>query len=151
MILRSLAALALLGTALSGCASIVKGSSQDIQLSSGDVSGAECKLSNTRGEWSATTPAKVTVKRSKSALQVHCAKDGYQDGTQVANSGFESWTIGNLLIGGLIGIGIDAGTGAINEYPDMVQVPMTPARSTTSSAAPAGGSAPAKSSAAPSS
>ena len=43
-----------------------------------------------------------------------------------AKSGFEPWSLGNLLIGGLIGLGIDWGTGAIHKYPDAVQVPMTP-------------------------
>ncbi len=154
MKLHSLAALAILGTALSGCASIVEGSSQDIALNTDAVSGATCKVSNARGDWTATTPGSVNVKRSKSAMAVHCTKDGYQEATKTVDSGFEPWTIGNLAIGGLIGIGIDAGTGSMNRYPDAVTVTMTPTSGpVTSDNAPAGGpsAAPAKSSSAPSS
>jgi hypothetical protein len=35
-------------------------------------------------------------------------------------------TAGNLLVGGVIGIGVDAMSGAINKYPDIISVPMIP-------------------------
>jgi len=127
MLVRALAAVVLLGTALSGCASIIKGSSEDIALNTTPVSGASCSLKNGVGEWTASsTPATVKVERSKTNIQVHCSKQGYQDGTTQVASGFQLWTLGNVLIGGLIGVGIDWGTGAINDYPSTVNVPMAP-------------------------
>ena len=146
MILRSLAALALLGTALSGCASIIKGSSEDIALSTPPASGASCTLTNPRGSWTVTTPASVTVKRSKKDVQVHCMKDGYQEASATIPSNFEEWTLGNLLLGGVIGLGVDAGTGAVNKYPSTFEGPMSPNK-----AANAGSAMPAKDAATPSS
>lgn len=137
MFLRAFAAVVLLGTALSGCASIVKGSSEDIALNTAPADGASCSLKNGLGEWSATTPAKVTVKRSKTDIDVRCTKEGYKDGSTVVASGFQPWTLGNLLIGGIIGIGIDWGTGAINDYPSTVNVPMQPTTADTETNTPA--------------
>jgi hypothetical protein len=33
---------------------------------------------------------------------------------------------GNVVFGGFIGLGVDAATGAMNKYPDIVTVAMTP-------------------------
>jgi hypothetical protein len=44
----------------------------------------------------------------------------------IGPSNFEGWTVGNLLLGGIIGLGVDAATGAINEYPHAFQIAMTP-------------------------
>jgi hypothetical protein len=35
-------------------------------------------------------------------------------------------TAGNLIVGGVIGIGVDAMSGAMNKYPDFISVPMVP-------------------------
>ena len=78
------------------------------------------------GSWQMTSPGTVTVQRSKNDIQIHCTKEGYQDAAAVIPSTFEGWTLGNVLIGGIIGFGVDAATGAMNDYPNAFQVPMTP-------------------------
>jgi len=151
MKLQAIAVVAILGTALSGCASIIKGQSEEIAVSTPPAPGATCTLKNTRGEWTVTTPAAVTVKRSKKAIDITCSKDGYQEAKQVVPSDFEYWTLANLLGSPLIGFGIDAATGATNRYPSSVTVQMQPT-STGAAEAPKGPSAPpAKSNAAPTS
>jgi hypothetical protein len=69
-------------------------------------------------------------------VQIHCTKSGFQDAEAVAPSGFEPWTLGNLVFGGLIGIGVDFGTGAVHRYPNAVSVPMTPVPGAPSAALP---------------
>lgn len=118
--------LAVAGVALSGCASIIKGTSQSIAIATPPTTGATCILSSGQGNWSVVSPGAVTVEKSKEDIQVHCSKYGFQDGAGVIPSNFEGWTAGNLLIGGIIGVGVDAATGAINEYPHSYQVPMMP-------------------------
>jgi membrane-associated protease RseP (regulator of RpoE activity) len=59
-------------------------------------------------------------------VTITCIKDGFQDAVASIPSGFEGWTVGNLVIGGVIGLGVDAATGAINDYPNAFQVPMFP-------------------------
>jgi hypothetical protein len=120
------AALAAMGVVVSGCASVVKGTHQTVAITTPPTTGATCTLTNGRGSWEVVSPGPVTVDRSKTDMQVRCTKAGWQDATAVIPSNFEGWTLGNLLIGGVIGVGIDASTGAMNEYPNAFQVPMTP-------------------------
>ena len=49
-----------------------------------------------------------------------CGKEGYQNGRGILNSGFQGWTLGNLVLGGIVGLAVDAGSGAINEYPSSI-------------------------------
>jgi hypothetical protein len=113
--------------ALSGCASIVKGTSQSIAITTPPTTGANCILSSGQGNWTVTSPGAVTVEKSKEDIQVRCDKPGWQQGVATIPSNFEGWTLGNILLGGVIGLGVDAATGAINEYPHAFQVPMTQA------------------------
>lgn len=109
---------------LGGCASIIKGSGQSIAISTPPTAGATCTLTNGLGTWSVTSPGVVKVDKSKQDMQVHCSKPGWQDPTGTIPSNFEGWTVGNLILGGIIGVGVDAATGAINEYQHSFQVPM---------------------------
>ncbi len=118
-------------TQLSACASIIKGSTAAINVTSPPVTGANCTLSSSQGSWQVTTPASVTVERSKEDIQVRCTKEGYQDATAIIPSNFEGWTVGNLIFGGIIGVGVDAATGAMNDYPNAFQVPMIPLNQVT--------------------
>ena len=70
------------------------------------------------------TPGSVTVGRSKHDISVRCVKAGYQDGVGVISSQFEGWTAGNILVGGVVGWGVDAASGAQNEYPKNFQIAM---------------------------
>lgn len=113
--------------ALSGCASIVKGTSESIAITTPPTTGANCVLSSGQGNWTVTSPGSVTVQKSKEDIQVRCDKPGWQQGFATIPSNFEGWTVGNILFGGIVGLGVDAATGAINEYPHAFQVPMTQA------------------------
>jgi len=140
----TLAAVAALGVALSGCATVIKGTVQPVALSSPPVEGANCMLYNSEGTWSAVTPSVVRVNRTKNDLKIVCKKDGYQDATKVVESHFNGATAGNIILGGGVGIVVDAATGADNSYPEAVEVPMTPVNVTpAASATPAAAPAPA--------
>ncbi|MBS0273569.1 MAG: energy transducer TonB [Proteobacteria bacterium] len=135
----SVAALLAVGVSLSGCASVIKGSSQAIAIATPPTTGANCVLTSKEGSWPVVTPGVVKVERSKEDIVIHCTKAGWQDATQTIPSNFEGWTVGNLLIGGVIGVGIDAATGAINEYPHAYNVAMIPAAGNAAAAAEAAG------------
>jgi hypothetical protein len=64
------------------------------------------------------------VKRSKEDMDVVCRAPGYADATGTISSDFEMWTLGNLLFGGVIGLGVDLSTGAVNQYERRYQMPM---------------------------
>jgi hypothetical protein len=126
MRIQTFAALAAMGCALSGCATIVKGTSQDVAIATPPISGAMCILSSGEGSWTVISPGMARVERSKEDMQIRCNKDGYQEAVSTIPSNIEGWTAGNLLVGGAVGFGVDAVSGAINEYPHTFQVPMFP-------------------------
>jgi hypothetical protein len=72
------------------------------------------------------SPGVATVDKSKADIQARCTKPGWEDAAATIPSNFEGWTLGNILLGGVIGLGVDAATGAINDYPHTFQIPMTP-------------------------
>jgi len=57
-------------------------------------------------------------------------------GTSVIPSGTEAMTAGNIVFGGIIGLGVDAASGAMNKYPDIVTVAMVPDQACQRPAAP---------------
>lgn len=143
MKLQAIAAVAALGVALSGCATIIKGTHQSISVNTTPVDGAKCTLVNSEGTYYVTTPGTVTVDKTKSDLQITCTKEGYADGHAVGVSHFNGTTAGNILLGGVIGLGVDAASGADNEYDNLITVPlgtslstMTPAPALTPYSAP---------------
>src|SRR5882724_491759 len=93
------------GFCLSGCATVIKGTTQSIVVTSPPVSGAYCILSSAEGNWPVTTPSAVTVDKSKEDILVRCSKPGYQDASASIPSDFQGWTLGNLVLGGIIGVG----------------------------------------------
>lgn len=119
---------------LGGCASIMRGSSQSVGITTPPVTGATCNLTSKEGTWQVVSPGAVTVERSKDDIQILCNKDGYQEAVAMIPSNFEGWTVGNLVFGGIIGVGVDAATGAMNQYPKSFQVPMQPLSAVPASA-----------------
>ncbi|WP_404385813.1 hypothetical protein [Caenispirillum salinarum] len=113
--------------ALGACSSIVEGTSQNVSVMT-DPSGASCTLSSPNGVLGIVnpTPGSIEVPKSKHNISVACEKEGFQNGAGVLASSFEAMTIGNVIFGGLIGVAIDAGSGAMNKYPATVTVLLAP-------------------------
>ena len=118
------AAIATSAILLSGCATIIDGSSEKIGITTGAVQGAHCVLSNGEGQWSVITPGKVTVERSKHDMKVTCSKQGYQEVSQTIPSDLNGWALVNFALA-VVPLGVDAATGAINDYDDMTNIPMS--------------------------
>jgi hypothetical protein len=122
----SIGMVAIAAITLSGCATIIQGTSQDIAITTPPVSGANCILTSKEGSWAVVSPGVAHVEKSKEDVLIKCTKDGYQEANAVIPSDFQAWTVGNIVAGGLIGVGVDAATGAMNEYPKGFAVPMQP-------------------------
>lgn len=114
------------GVGLGGCATIVEGNDQVVHFDT-EPSGATCSISRS-GEGllypSFKTPTSLNIEKDKDQLVVSCKKDGCREKVFHTNSNFEGWTLGNLVFGGIIGLGVDAASGALNEYPSHVQIPL---------------------------
>lgn len=126
-VLRLLACLAALA-ATSACATIIRGTAQDFTVNS-EPDGARAVLST--GEVCEATPC--TFRRSRNeAFAVVVSRPGYvTEEHQVRNpwsgKGATTGMVGNAILGGAIGVGIDAATGANRDLtPNPLMVTLTP-------------------------
>jgi len=104
-----------LAMSLGGCATITRSTVNQIQITS-EPSGAHVRTSL---QQSCSTPCTLNVSR-KDEFNVTFELDGYQDETvfvktQVAGSGAAGFA-GNVLAGGIVGMGVDVATGATLEH-----------------------------------
>jgi len=112
--------------ALTGCATITRGTT-DVLVVNTDPPGAQVEIS---GEHACTSPCSVELKR-KHDYHVKISKTGYEPVetdvmAQVTGAGAAGMA-GNVLIGGLIGVGVDAMTGARKSLkPNPVEVHLVP-------------------------
>ena len=60
------------------------------------------------------TPANITLPKSKHNVTASCTAQCYSPGVSTLASHTEVMTAGNVAFGGLIGLGIDAASGAMN-------------------------------------
>ncbi|HLW34872.1 MAG TPA: PEGA domain-containing protein [Chthoniobacterales bacterium] len=109
------------------CATITRGVHEKLKVQS-DPAGANVTLST--GE-KGITPATFVEKRRRDQFTVTVSKPGYvsQTVTVQSKAGGTGGTAmaGNILLGGAIGMGVDAGTGAYDSlYPNPVSVTLEP-------------------------
>jgi PEGA domain len=125
-------ALLLLIVSGAGCATIVNGTTEKIQLRSDPV-GAEAMVD---GAHEVTTPTTVELSRGDThSITFH--KEGYQDQTQYLTSSESGWVWGNVLLGGIAGAVADEDSGASKKLSsDVVSVRLIPQLATAGSIAP---------------
>lgn len=112
---------------LAGCATIVKGTTQVVSIDTPGVTGAMCDLSSPGiDDTTVTTPATLELEKSQHSISVTCRKSCYQDGVGIVASYTEGMTAGNVVLGGVVGLGVDAATGAMNKYADRTSIVMVP-------------------------
>ncbi|MEM8845299.1 MAG: hypothetical protein AAGB35_09700 [Pseudomonadota bacterium] len=114
---------------VTGCASMTKGTTQSLTVETKhDADGARCELSDSKsGKWHIPdTPGTVQVKKGDGPMTIVCSKEGYETAELVVEENFAGATLGNILLGGGIGVIIDASTGAAQEYPEQVVIWMKP-------------------------
>lgn len=112
-----------------GCASIIKGTKQDISINSAP-GGADVVVKTKGGVeiFAGKTPCSVRLKK-KQEYQVNVKSAGYREQTIWVDQGFEAWTIGNLACGGVIGLIVDAVNGAMYKLePDVIYVTLVTAQ-----------------------
>ena len=102
---------------LSGCSTIVKGTQQQVSVATPGVQDAMCTLSSPAvGTRTVETPGTIVLPKSKHDVAVNCVKQCYTTGVGVLASETEIMTAGNVVFGGVIGLGIDAASGAMNKF-----------------------------------
>ena len=113
--------------ALTGCASILDGDSQEIKVKT-TPSGAMCQFTR-KGEVIGSiseTPGSLLVKKTKEDILVVCKKEGHEEVNHPLKSGTGGAVFWNIVAGGGIGWAIDSASGADNKYDDLVEITLTP-------------------------
>lgn len=109
------------------CATITKDDSQPVSFSS-EPQGADVSLNNvTVG----TTPATIMVKRKMGKTMVTISKEGYKTETFPLDKSLSGMTFGNIIFGGLIGVGVDVATGKASNYQESVHIKLIPENGST--------------------
>lgn len=113
---------------LASCATIVSGTQQNIFVDTPHVNGAECKLNDSKnGSWYLqSTPGSVSVVKGNGPMNIVCTKTGYETAVISTDEAVSGATFANVILGGGIGIFVDAASGAAQKYPDKVIVWMKP-------------------------
>ena len=113
-----------------GCASVTRGTTENISISS-TPAGATAELSGLDNPTTCVTPCVVVAKRSAD-ITVTVTKEGYEPQVipltkEVPGTGAAGFA-GNLIVGGIVGMGVDAATGAaLDHKPNPVIVTLQPA------------------------
>jgi hypothetical protein len=112
-----------------GCASVTRGTTENISIAT-TPAGATAEISGLDNPTACVTPCVVQAKRNAD-ITVTINKEGYEPQIipltkEVPGSGAAGFA-GNVLIGGLVGMGVDAVTGAAQDHsPNPVIVTLQP-------------------------
>lgn len=132
----SAAALCLGLSGLGACATITRGTTQEVVVESTPPGAA---VRTTTGFTCEATPCTFKMPR-KEGFDVTVSKDGYKPATVTVESkmsgGGAAGMAGNVIAGGIIGMGVDATSGAMMDLvPNPVAVTLEPAGSAPAAAA----------------
>jgi hypothetical protein len=125
-LLAALLAASLLGAAR--CATVAHGTTQRIEVES-NPAGAVVSLSCVEGSVPnlGVTPIGIDVQRKSKSCAVEIAKEGYFPVNVPLQRTFSGVYVGNLLVGGVVGLVADAASGAMyKQGPPIVRVDLVP-------------------------
>lgn len=110
-----------LAALLPACATITTGTTQNVTVVT-EPAGAACTLSREGATVAMVnpTPGTAIISRSHRDIAVSCSMAGRQNATATLTSQLQAMTAGNVLIGGVIGIAVDAASGASARYPENI-------------------------------
>jgi hypothetical protein len=107
----------------SGCASVLHSDVQHVKVTAkcnDRVVPAACVAQNAKGVWHFQAPGAIAVRKDVTALQIACKSLFFPEITATVPSRLNLSMAGNLLVGGLVGAGVDVYRGAGFAYnPDV--------------------------------
>ena len=115
---------------LASCATVVRGTTEDVVI---QYQPADAQVSTSLNHTCSSNPCTVKVSR-KESFSVTVSKPGYESktvhvGTKVSGKG-AAGVAGNVLLGGVVGVGVDVATGAgLDHHPNPVIVNLEPSGS----------------------
>lgn len=112
---------------MTGCASFINETTHPMRIETWRadgtaVEGAECKLTNEHGTFTAYSGETSQVRRSNRDLDISCQKAGEAPAVGRAISRTNAGFVGNLILGGAIGAVVDHGNGKAYSYPTWIRL-----------------------------
>lgn len=117
--------------ALSGCATVFEGTSQEITVNT-NPPGATCAFQREGKEVGriVSTPGTANIRKSKYDITIVCEKPGYEKATYLNHSGTTATIAANVAADLILTVGlssiVDSSTGADNKYDSAVNLTLTP-------------------------
>ncbi|MDR0835247.1 MAG: PEGA domain-containing protein [Tannerella sp.] len=105
----------------SSCATIISGTSQPVNFNS-EPQGAMVTID---GQPIGKTPVSAEIKR-KTKSTVVFSKENYEEQAVNMKGNFNAVTLGNILLGGIVGLAVDFATGAAWKYDSNAYIQLTP-------------------------
>jgi hypothetical protein len=112
---------------LSACATVTSGTDHTLLVET-DPAGASCLLRRDGANIGAVnpTPNAVRISKSRHDISVNCEKADHEPTSRTVSASFQAMTLGNVLIGGVVGLAADLASGAAITYPESVKVVLWP-------------------------
>ena len=110
---------------MSACASVLQGDSQSVQVTTycgPNAIPASCIASNTKGSWPFYSPAQIVVHKDLHSLSIRCKSPYFAESWIHAPSSPSPMLAGNLILGGVVGAGVDLAGGAGFSYNPVVNI-----------------------------
>jgi hypothetical protein len=110
---------------LAGCAGVMHGRSQSVQVltvCNGQMVPAICTAQNAQGALHFQAPATIEVQKDFSNLNITCKSPFFNEVSVTLPSGLNLSTAGNLLVGGVVGVGVDVFSGSAFAYSQAVRI-----------------------------
>ncbi|PVE06671.1 hypothetical protein [Limnohabitans sp. Rim28] len=110
---------------LSGCASFLHSDVQHVQVTAkckDRVVPAACVAQNAKGVWHFQAPSTIEVRKDMTSLQIACRSLFFPEITATVPSRLNLSMAGNLLVGGVVGAGVDVYRGTGFAYASDVRI-----------------------------
>jgi hypothetical protein len=111
--------------AMTGCARMIQGSSQDVTIETPGADGATCFLENKEMRYKFYAPQTITLTKPRSALNVRCLAPGNREKTVVVPLRFQEETFMNAANGLIPGMLYDYESNAMYKLPPVIVVDFT--------------------------
>ena len=108
-----------------GCASIVSDDDSTTYIET-DPEKARCELHGQDFRRVIETPSSLHLNADAAPITVSCKADGYRETAEVLDTSMDSWILGNIIFGGIIGVAVDAARGAGQKFPPRFMVVLDP-------------------------
>ncbi len=113
---------------LVGCATLTTGTTQAVSVDVLNAKGASCEGTDKAGRkyhWP-KTPAVTTVQKGDGPIQLVCTLEGFKQTLFSFDETFVAATLGNVILGGGVGLFVDIASGAAQEYSSTIKLVMEP-------------------------